>query len=145
MAATCQALHGRAAALQTIPPTHPPAPNPSLPLRCRPDLPAPPPPPLNPATRQPLTAEDLAPIFPMGLIQQEASIERYIEIPEVLGRCWGAGALVAEGAGQAGHRWNPGSGGRCAPAARPVHLLRRCRARRPAAPQEIREVYKLWR
>ncbi|KAL4420718.1 hypothetical protein ABPG75_010374 [Micractinium tetrahymenae] len=47
-----------------------------------PDLPAPPPPPLNPKTLQPLTADDLAPIFPMGLIEQEVSLERYIEIPQ---------------------------------------------------------------
>lgn len=47
-----------------------------------PDLPVPPPPPLNPATRQPLTADDLAPIFPKGLIEQEVSLERYIDIPQ---------------------------------------------------------------
>lgn len=40
-----------------------------------PDLPVPPPPPLNPATRQPLTADDLAPIFPKGLIEQEVSLQ----------------------------------------------------------------------
>lgn len=34
-----------------------------------PDLPAPPAPPLNPKTLQPLTADDLAPIFPMGAPQ----------------------------------------------------------------------------
>jgi tryptophan synthase beta chain len=39
------------------------------------------PPPLHPGTLQPLTPEDLAPIFPMGLIAQEASVEREIEIP----------------------------------------------------------------
>lgn len=47
-----------------------------------PDLPAPPPPPLNPATREPLGPEDLAPLFPMELIMQEVSAEPYIEIPE---------------------------------------------------------------
>lgn len=41
-----------------------------------PDLPVPPPPPLNPATRQPLTADDLAPIFPKGLIEQEVGATR---------------------------------------------------------------------
>ncbi len=40
------------------------------------------PPPLHPATLQPVTADDLAPLFPMGLIGQEVSIEREIEIPE---------------------------------------------------------------
>jgi len=47
-----------------------------------PDLPAPPPPPLNPATHDPLGPEDLAPLFPMELIMQEVSAEPYIEIPE---------------------------------------------------------------
>ena len=50
-----------------------------------PDLPSPPPPPLHPATHQPVGPEDLAPLFPMGLILQEVSSERYIDIPpEVL-------------------------------------------------------------
>lgn len=46
------------------------------------DLPVPQEPPLNPATKQPLGPADLAPIFPMGLIQQEVSQERYIDIPD---------------------------------------------------------------
>jgi tryptophan synthase beta chain len=46
------------------------------------DLPTPLPPPLHPGTKEPLTPEMLAPIFPMGLIMQEASVERFIEIPE---------------------------------------------------------------
>jgi tryptophan synthase beta chain len=41
-------------------------------------------PPLNPATCQPLGPEDLAAIFPMALIAQEVSTERYIEIPEAV-------------------------------------------------------------
>ena len=49
------------------------------------DLPEPPPPALHPVTRQPATAEDFAPLFPLALIQQEVSQERYIDIPgEVL-------------------------------------------------------------
>ncbi len=47
-----------------------------------PDLPEPLAPPLNPATGQPAGPEDLAPIFPMGLLAQEMSPERYIEIPD---------------------------------------------------------------
>ena len=39
-------------------------------------------PPINPATGKPVTPEDLAPIFPMALIEQEVSQKRYIEIPE---------------------------------------------------------------
>lgn len=47
-----------------------------------PDLPAPPPPPLHPGTHQPIGPEDLAGLFPMDLIAQEVSTERYIDIPE---------------------------------------------------------------
>lgn len=46
------------------------------------DSPLPPTPVLHPVTRQPVTPEFLEPLFPMGLIQQEVSRERYIEIPE---------------------------------------------------------------
>src|SRR5207244_9482644 len=46
------------------------------------DLPRPPAPVLHPGTRQPVTPDDLAPLFPMALILQEVSTERYIEIPE---------------------------------------------------------------
>jgi len=46
------------------------------------DLPTPMNPPLNPATGQPVKPEDLAPVFPMNLIEQEASSERWIDIPE---------------------------------------------------------------
>ena len=47
-----------------------------------PDLPRPLPPVLHPVTRQPVGPDDLAPLFPMALIMQEVSQERYIEIPE---------------------------------------------------------------
>lgn len=47
-----------------------------------PDLPVPLPPPLHPGTHQPAGPEDLAPLFPMDLILQEVSDERFIEIPE---------------------------------------------------------------
>jgi len=46
------------------------------------DLAVQPPPGLNPVTGKPLTPDDLAPLFPMGLILQEVSTEREIEIPE---------------------------------------------------------------
>ncbi len=50
-----------------------------------PDLPAPPPPPLHPGTHQPNGPDDLAPLFPMALIGQEVTTERYVDIPgEVL-------------------------------------------------------------
>ncbi len=49
-----------------------------------PHLPEPPPPPLHPATGEPVGPEDLAPLFPMALIGQEVSAEPLIEIPEAV-------------------------------------------------------------
>jgi tryptophan synthase beta chain len=46
------------------------------------DLPHPLPPVLHPGTLQPVGPSDLAPLFPMGLIMQEVSTERYIDIPD---------------------------------------------------------------
>ena len=46
------------------------------------DLKTPMPPPLHPGTREPIGPDDLAPLFPMGLIMQEVSQERWIEIPD---------------------------------------------------------------
>ena len=46
------------------------------------DLPKPAPAVLHPGTLQPVGPDDLAPLFPMTLIQQEVSLEREIEIPE---------------------------------------------------------------
>ncbi len=45
------------------------------------DLPKPLDPPLHPGTGRPLGPDDLAPLFPMALIEQEVSVEREIEIP----------------------------------------------------------------
>ncbi len=47
-----------------------------------PDMPSMPAPPLNPGTGQPIGPEDLAPIFPMGLIAQEVSQDSWIDIPQ---------------------------------------------------------------
>jgi tryptophan synthase beta chain len=47
-----------------------------------PDLPGEPLPPLNPGTGEPAGPDDLSPIFPMGLIEQEVSTEPEIEIPD---------------------------------------------------------------
>ncbi|HCA46810.1 MAG TPA: TrpB-like pyridoxal-phosphate dependent enzyme, partial [Armatimonadetes bacterium] len=47
-----------------------------------PDLPVPLKPPLHPGTGQPLGPADLAPLFPMALIEQEMSMERWIDIPD---------------------------------------------------------------
>lgn len=47
-----------------------------------PDMPSPPPPPINPGTGKPLEPQDLAALFPMALIEQEASSQREIDIPE---------------------------------------------------------------
>ena len=46
------------------------------------DSPVPPAPVLNPMTMEPITPDFLNVLFPMGLIMQEISTERYIEIPE---------------------------------------------------------------
>mgnify|MGYP001594381771 FL=1 len=46
------------------------------------DLPVPLSPPLNPVTKEPARPEDFAPLFPMALVAQEMSTERYIDIPE---------------------------------------------------------------
>ena len=46
-----------------------------------PDLPSPPPPALHPGTLEPAGPDDFAPLFPMDLILQEVSMDRYIEIP----------------------------------------------------------------
>ncbi len=47
-----------------------------------PDLPSPPPPPLHPATHEPVGPDDLAPLFPMQLIGQEVSQDSYVDIPD---------------------------------------------------------------
>ena len=45
------------------------------------DLPTAPPPVLHPGTLQPIGPDDLAPLFPIELIGQEVSTERYLDIP----------------------------------------------------------------
>jgi tryptophan synthase beta chain len=46
------------------------------------DMPNKPLPPLHPVTREPIGPADLAAIFPMELIKQEVSADRYIDIPD---------------------------------------------------------------
>src|SRR6185369_6452641 len=46
------------------------------------DLPTPLPPVLHPGTKQPVGPADLEPLFPMDLIMQEVTAERYIDIPQ---------------------------------------------------------------
>ena len=46
------------------------------------DMPNKPLPPLHPVTREPIGPDALAAVFPMELIKQEVSTERYIDIPE---------------------------------------------------------------
>ena len=46
------------------------------------DMPVPPAPVLNPQTLEPITPEFLNVLFPMSLIMQEVSTDRYIDIPE---------------------------------------------------------------
>ena len=49
-----------------------------------PDMPKPMPPVIHPGTKQPIKPEDLLPIFPMSLIEQEMSPQRWIEIPDAV-------------------------------------------------------------
>jgi tryptophan synthase beta chain len=49
-----------------------------------PSLPGDPLPPLNPGTMQPAGPDDLSPIFPMALIEQEVSMEARVPIPDVV-------------------------------------------------------------
>jgi tryptophan synthase beta chain len=61
------------------------------------DMPNLPPPPLHPGTGQPAGPQDLAPIFPMALIEQEVTQERWVPIPDdVLNvyRIWRPSPLV---------------------------------------------------
>ncbi len=46
------------------------------------DLPFQLPPPVNPKTFKPVTADDLRPIFPLSLIKQEMSQEKWIDVPQ---------------------------------------------------------------
>jgi tryptophan synthase beta chain len=48
------------------------------------DLPGDAPPPLHPGTKEPAGPDDLAPLFPMGLILQEVASEPEIEIPDAV-------------------------------------------------------------
>lgn len=47
-----------------------------------PDLKTPLSPPLHPATHKPIGPQDLAPIFPMGILKQEMSMDPWIDIPD---------------------------------------------------------------
>ncbi len=46
------------------------------------DMPNAPQPVLHPGTKQPVGPQDLAPLFPMALIEQEVSAQKFIDIPE---------------------------------------------------------------
>lgn len=61
------------------------------------DMPNKPLPPLHPGTQKPIGPEDLSPLFPMELIKQEVSTEKWIEIPDEvrdLYKIWRPTALV---------------------------------------------------
>ena len=106
------------------------------------DLPEPPPPPLHPGTHEPIGPEALAPLFPMALIEQEVSTERYIEIPEEVRevyRLWRPVAAVPGAPAREGAR-HPGADllqvrGRVSPAGSAQAQHRRAR-RRTTTPQE---------
>ena len=48
------------------------------------DLPKPIPPHRHPATGEPVTPADMLPIFPPGLLEQEVSTQRWIDIPDAV-------------------------------------------------------------
>jgi tryptophan synthase beta chain len=48
------------------------------------DMPTPMEPPLHPGTGKPVGPDDLSPIFPMPLIEQEVSSQRFIDIPDAV-------------------------------------------------------------
>ena len=48
------------------------------------DFPVPAPPPLHPGTKEPVGPDDLAPLFPIELIMQEVTQDRWVEIPEAV-------------------------------------------------------------
>jgi tryptophan synthase beta chain len=48
------------------------------------DLPSPPPPPLHPGTHEPVGPEAFEALFPMALIEQEVTADRYVDIPEAV-------------------------------------------------------------
>ena len=52
------------------------------------DMPNKPLPPLHPGTKQPVGPEDLAPLFPMELIKQEVTSEKWVEIPDEVRRLY---------------------------------------------------------
>ncbi|GEO81069.1 TrpB-like pyridoxal phosphate-dependent enzyme [Pararhodospirillum oryzae] len=61
------------------------------------DLPTPVPPPRHPGTTEIISPDDLAPIFPRAVIEQEMSTERWIDIPEPVReicRLWRPSPLV---------------------------------------------------
>ena len=72
------------------------------------DLPRSLPPVLHPGTHQPVGPDDLAPLFPMQLILQEVSQDRWIEIPEEVRenlQALAAHASAARAAAGAGSRY----------------------------------------
>ena len=78
-----------AEAASTVPQTEPlgvaiPATIPTHWYNLQADLPVPVPPHLHPGTREPLVPQDLAPLFPMALIEQEVTTERFVEIPQTV-------------------------------------------------------------
>lgn len=52
------------------------------------DLPEPIPPHCHPATGKPVTPDDMKPLFPDALIEQEVATEKWIEIPDAVRQAW---------------------------------------------------------
>ena len=103
-----------------------------------PDLPEPPPPPLHPGTLQPVGPEDLMPLFPMDLIMQEVTSDRYVDIPgEVLDiyRQWRPSPLFRAHRLEQALGTRPGSTTSTRAARRPARTSRTRPCRRPSTTQ----------
>ena len=53
------------------------------------DMPNKPLPPLHPGTKEPIGPEALAPLFPMELIKQEVTLDKYVDIPDEVRNIYG--------------------------------------------------------
>ena len=56
------------------------------------DMPTPPTPVLHPGTMEPVTPEFLSVLFPMNIVMQEVTTQRWVRSPSRCGRSTGSGA-----------------------------------------------------
>ena len=90
------------------------------------DLPKPLPPVLHPGTKQPVGPADLEPLFPMALILQEVSGERYIDIPEPIRDIYRMRSTIALSGVNPSSAQISARNARPRPSTSPMILWRRC-------------------